>query len=165
MRRTLRKRKALSNMLAQDWIAFNVPDEEEEALRIQRMYQDEEEGEEYLEQAPEYLEQAPESPEQSPESQESVDLADDWENYIEIPASQNLALALSGDDEPQQDGENMFQSPMSSPKVEVKLDVKVEEYLSQLPRLAPSNDAVADRDFKITLSFRLNLLLLSNHFG
>ena len=161
MRRTLRKRKALSNMLAQDWIAFNVPDEEEEALRIQRMYQEEEKGEEYLEQAPEYLEhapeyleQAPESPEQSPESQESVDLADDWENYIEIPASQNLALALSGDDEPQQDEQNMFQSPMSSPKVEVKLDVKVEEYLSQLPKLAPSNDAVADRDFKITLSFR-----------
>ena len=152
-------------MLAQDWIAFNVPDEEEEALRIQRMYQEEEQAPEYLEQAPEYLEQAPESPEQAPESpeqslesQESVDLADDWENYIEIPASQNLALALSGDDEPQQDGENMFQSPMSSPKVEVKLDVKVEEYLSQLPKLAPSNDAVADRDFEITLSFRLNLL-------
>ena len=149
-------------MLAQDWIAFNVPDEEEEALRIQRMYQEEEQAPEYLEQAPEYLEQAPESPEQAPESpeqslesQESVDLADDWENYIEIPASQNLALALSGDDEPQ-DEQNMFQSPMSSPKVEVKLDVKVEEYLSQLPRLAPSNDAVADRDFEITLSFRLN---------
>ena len=151
-------------MLAQDIIAFNVPDEEEEALRIQKMYQ-EEEGGKYLEQAPEYLEQAQESPEQSLESpeqsiesQESVDHANDWENYIEIPASQDLALALPGDIEPQEDEQNLSQSsPMSSPKVKfkVKLDVKVEEYLSQLPKLAPSNDAVADRDFEITLSFRL----------
>ena len=143
-RKALRKRERIGRIIAQDWIAFKVPDEEEE------------DDEEYIEQSLDSLEKALESQE-SQESQESLEQAlesqesprelsqDELEDYIEIPVNSPLGLALSS---------HLSQPMKVEPETEV--NTELDEYLSQLPKLAPSNDAVADRDVKSTLPLRLN---------
>ena len=165
----MRKRERIGRIIAQDWIAFKVPEEEEEddeeyieqsldslekALESQESQESPESQEslESLEQSLEYQEspesqvshESQESPESqvSHESQESPrELSqDDMEDYIEIPVNSPLGLALSS---------HLSMQPMKV-EPETGVNTELDEYLSQLPKLAPSNDAVADRDFKST---------------
>ena len=133
-RKTLRKRKRFSQILAQDWLAWNVPDDEDE---------------ENLE--PESQEQLLQQSQESQEPLEYQEISqEDWEeNYIEIPVSQGFELPLPSEETQDDEKENLSQQSLKvEPQVEVKMDVKLDEYLNQLPKLAPSNDAVADREFK-----------------
>ena len=136
-RKTLRKRKRFSQILAQDWLAWNVPDDEDEENL-------EPESQEQL------LQQSQES--QGPLEYQEISQEDWEENYIEIPVSQDLELPLPSEETRDDEKENLSQQSLKvEPQVEVKMDVKLDEYLNQLPKLAPSNDAVADRKLKSTL--------------